>query len=197
MHRTEVCRAPAQADEPIFPLKYKYMRCNYTVEGLENKDQEGENTAIPDFEPLEPIMDPEQLKAAIAEPYSHEVQLTKVSASGAILNTDEYGTALRRSKHWKPKEVPDNMWKSMPQMRDTCRSMFPDPRKMPVDTKLELPEGGLVDREDKKSDKVRGDKDVGVAGGAKRERRTASTRCSCLSAAAISTATSAPFSEIC
>ena len=34
-HRTEVVRDPVGPTAPIFPLKRKYMKANYTIEGLE------------------------------------------------------------------------------------------------------------------------------------------------------------------
>ena len=57
IHRTEVCRDPVGATEPIFPLQGRYYQCNYTVEGLEKKRDTEIVTESVDYTAMEPPVD--------------------------------------------------------------------------------------------------------------------------------------------
>ena len=57
----------------------------------------------------------------------------KISISGKKLPVDENNVWIRRSKNWKPHEVPTEWWRRMPAMHDMWREMFPDPRKIPIE----------------------------------------------------------------
>ena len=138
-------RNPVQCDDPIFPLTRKYYDCNFTVEGLENKDSQTDKTLVELHEDMHPPVD-EDMLAGQAEPHSFdrapEGTSYKYDRSGRRLQADPQGTWIRRSKNWRPHEVPMEMWKRSPDLHDMWREMFPDPRKTPIETNTHESEDG-------------------------------------------------------
>ena len=114
------------------PLANLFFHClDYTVEGLERKDANSDEVEIPTIaKEAYPIYD---AKAKAGKAVHHDMQEQfKVSVSGKRLPIDGSGTWIRRSKNWKPHEVPQEWWRRMPTMHDMWREMFPDPRKVPI-----------------------------------------------------------------
>ena len=137
LHRTEVVRDPIGTDTVIFPLKRKFWRANYTVEGIEDT-QKGleDDTKIDDFASLKPVVPEKELEDAKAELLHGEGIDFKYSRDGKKLPIDSSGTWIRKgAKNWRPEEVPLSMWKRNPDLHEEWRSLFPDSRRYTPDGK--------------------------------------------------------------
>ena len=109
IHRTEVCRDPVGAHEPIFPLLRKYYECNYTVEGLEGKHRSIIDSPMQDYQKSYPPVDQGMIDGSSYEHASAEADF-KYSIDGRKLRVAEDGTAIRRTANWRPHQVPIEWW---------------------------------------------------------------------------------------
>jgi hypothetical protein len=71
------------------------------------------------------------MKAGNAEPHTEAEPDFKYSMTGKKLPVDAEGKWIRKTANWKPEEVPTDLWKLIPELHESWRDMFPDPRKMP------------------------------------------------------------------
>ena len=112
-------------------MKKKFIYCNYDLDGLELKPVPPECEIDNHARMIPAITDEELAKPSVD--FNPEERF-KLDSRGRRLPIDESGKWIRRSKHWQPEEVPDNLWKEAPEeTRELWRVMFPDPRKMPLE----------------------------------------------------------------
>ena len=84
------------------------MACNYKIEGLELAESATDATPLDLFGRAAPPVD-EAMRTGTAEPYTAELQDYKISSSRKRLPVDSSGTWIRKSKNWKPQEVPTEL----------------------------------------------------------------------------------------
>ena len=117
-------RKPALTDDPIFPLRRKFWIANFTVEGLERKEDCTGATYDKALEP-KPTEDDLKGKSEIIRygedaPKDDKIKY-KISADGRWLPVDDDNVWIRRSNKWKPQEVPQDVWKDYTYMHDQFR----------------------------------------------------------------------------
>merc|ERR1712039_335594 len=84
-----------------------------------------------DFEAAKPdITDEEKKKFAELQTVEEPVEY-KYSSIGRKLPVGRDGTWTRKSKLWRPWEIPEDYWRKHPEMHDEWRRVFPDPSRTP------------------------------------------------------------------
>jgi len=132
LHRTEVVRNATGNFDPVFPLRQAFWYYNYTIEGLENKENK-EKTKVEENADKAPSLEPEdqEKKSDLIE----AEDLYKIDARGRKLKVDGLNNWVRRTQDWRPPEVPDEVWRtSNTENKELFRKMFPDPRRDRIET---------------------------------------------------------------
>lgn len=128
LHRTEVVRRPESMTTCIFPLKRKYYKANYTLRGLERKNEETDLEPLDNYEYLLPAIEDEgawideatHLRMSDTDYTFWETH--KRLEDGRIVPMDPV------SKKWlaKPRNTPRELWDSHPDLRVHLRRMALD-----------------------------------------------------------------------
>lgn len=73
---------------------------------------------------------------------------------GRKYKVDEYGNPKRRSKNWRPAEIPVEFWNKNPELKDVYRKMFPDARKIPLEERMGIADPGSDAFEEEDCDEI-------------------------------------------
>ena len=130
LHRTEVVREPIGSIVPLFPLRRKYRRANYSLEGIEDHAAgKPDETPAEDFGGKPPLLDEVAMEGESVYIGGVEGVDFKFSADGRRLQIGADGTWNRRRANWRPEEIPKEYWNAHPEIHEELRKQFPDPRR--------------------------------------------------------------------
>jgi hypothetical protein len=141
-HRTEVARHPPMLEsEPIFPLRKRYIKCNYDLEGLEDC-KHGRSPPVPVDEHIPDAPPMEKPKRETVEVDPDSLWGYKYDLRGRRLRCGPDGKWFRKNaRYWIPIEVPDDgTWEtSTTEEKKRWKEMFP--RQLPPDEHYRKPHG--------------------------------------------------------